>query len=131
MRACGHQSLHCSRWWHHTPSKPTDNKGDQPTTPTIPAQPDHGNASISGQAGHKPATSDNGTQNGNNNGINNGTQNGNGNKTVNTNVTDNSQNNKQALPQTGNTKNDAAVAGLGLASLLAMLGLGGLKKKRN
>lgn len=61
---------------------------------------------------------------------------GNGNKTVNTNVTnngngDNSQNNKQALPQTGNTKNDAAVAGLGLASLLAMLGLGGLKKKRN
>ena len=78
----------------------------------------------------------NGTQNGNNNGINNGTQNGNGNKTVNTNVTDNGngdngQNNKQALPQTGNTKNDAAVAGLGLAVLLAMLGLGGLKKKRN
>ena len=74
--------------------------------------------------------------NGNNNGINNGTQNGNGNKTVNTNVTDNgngdnSQNNRQALPQTGNTKNDAAVAGLGLAGLLAMLGLGGLKKKRN
>ncbi|WHO86620.1 YSIRK-type signal peptide-containing protein [Limosilactobacillus oris] len=59
------------------------------------------------------------------------TDNGNGDKTVNTNVTDNSQNNKQALPQTGNTKNDAAVAGLGLASLLAMLGLGGLKKKRN
>ncbi|MBM6812877.1 LPXTG cell wall anchor domain-containing protein, partial [Limosilactobacillus reuteri] len=78
----------------------------------------------------------NGTQNGNGNGINNGTQNGNGNKTVNTNVTDNGngdngQNNKQALPQTGNTKNDAAVAGLGLAVLLAMLGLGGLKKKRN
>ena len=74
--------------------------------------------------------------NGNNNGINNGTQNGNGNKTVNTNVTDNGngdngQNNKQALPQTGNTKNDSAVAGLGLAGLLAMLGLGGLKKKRN
>ncbi|MFO9711807.1 LPXTG cell wall anchor domain-containing protein, partial [Lacticaseibacillus rhamnosus] len=44
---------------------------------------------------------------------------------------DNGQNNKQALPQTGNTKNDAAVAGLGLAGLLAMLGLGGLKKKRN
>lgn len=76
------------------------------------------------------------TNPGNNNGINNGTQNGNGNKTVNTNITDNgngdnSQNNKQALPQTGNTKNDAAVAGLGLAGLLAMLGLGGLKKKRN
>jgi LPXTG-motif cell wall-anchored protein len=76
------------------------------------------------------------TDNGNGNGVNNGTQNGNGNKTVNTNVTDNGngnngQNNKQALPQTGNTKNDAAVAGLGLAGLLAMLGLGGLKKKRN
>ena len=74
--------------------------------------------------------------NGNNNGINNVTDNGNGNKIVNTNVTDNGngdngQNNKQALPQTGNTKNDAAVAGLGLAGLLAMLGLGGLKKKRN
>ena len=73
----------------------------------------------------------NNTNPGNNNGINNGTQNGNGDKTVNTNVTDNGQNNKQALPQTGNTKNDAAVAGLGLAGLLAMLGLGGLKKKRN
>ena len=54
--------------------------------------------------------------------FNNVTNNGNG---------DNSQNNKQALPQTGNTKNDAAVAGLGLAGLLAMLGLGVLKKKRN
>lgn len=75
----------------------------------------------------------NGTQNGNGNKTvnTNGTQNGNGDKTVNTNVTDNGQNNKQALPQTGNTKNDAAVAGLGLAGLLAMLGLGGLKKKRN
>ena len=88
---------------------------------------------------HNTNPGDNGNHNtnpGNNNGINNGTQNGNGNKTVNTNVTDNgngdnSQNNKQALPQTGNTKNDAAVAGLGLAGLLTMLGLGGLKKKRN
>ena len=102
---------------------------------------------------HNTNPGDNGNHNtnpGNNNGINNGTQNGNGNKTVNTNVTDNGngdktvntnvtdngngdngQNNKQALPQTGNTKNDAAVAGLGLAGLLAMLGLGGLKKKRN
>lgn len=59
------------------PSKPSDgkdgNKGtdtpvtpnSQPTTPTnptTPAKPDHGNASISGQAGHKPATSDNGSQ---------------------------------------------------------------------
>ena len=59
------------------PSKPSDgkdgNKGTDtpvtpnsqpttPTTPTTPAKPDHGNASISGQAGHKPATSDHGSQ---------------------------------------------------------------------
>ena len=100
----------------------------------------NGNNTNPGDDGnHNTNPGDNGNHNtnpGNNNGINNGTQNGNGNKTVNTNVTnngngDNSQNNKQALPQTGNTKNDAAVAGLGLAGLLAMLGLGGLKKKRN
>ncbi len=103
---------------------------------------DDGNGSHNTNPGdngsHNTNPGDNGNHNtnGNNNGINNGTQNGNGNKTVNTNVTDNGngdngQNNKQALPQTGNTKNDAAVAGLGLAGLLAMLGLGGLKKKRN
>ena len=104
------------------------NPGDNGNHNTNPG--DNGN--------HNTNPGDNGNHNtnGNNNGINNGTQNGNGNKTVNTNVTnngngDNSQNNKQALPQTGNTKNDAAVAGLGLAGLLAMLGLGGLKKKRN
>ena len=54
-----------------TPAKPSDskdegNKGNSqpttPTTPTTPAKPDHGNASISGQAGHKPATSDHGSQ---------------------------------------------------------------------
>ncbi|MBB1063565.1 LPXTG cell wall anchor domain-containing protein, partial [Limosilactobacillus fastidiosus] len=45
---------------------------------------------------------------------------------------DNNHSNKQALPQTGNTKNNtAAIAGLGLASLTAMLGLGGLKKKND
>lgn len=33
-----------------------------PSNPTTPAQPDTGNASISGQAGHKPATSDNGSE---------------------------------------------------------------------
>ena len=105
------------------PDNPSDNHNTNPG--------DNGN--------HNTNPGDNGNHNtnpGNNNGINNGTQNGNGNKTVNTNVTDNGngdngQNNKQALPQTGNTKNDAAVAGLGLAGLLAMLGLGGLKKKRN
>ncbi|WP_328797268.1 LPXTG cell wall anchor domain-containing protein [Limosilactobacillus portuensis] len=44
---------------------------------------------------------------------------------------ENGQKNKRALPQTGNNKDDAAIAGLGLASLLAMLGLGDLKKRRN
>ena len=113
----------------------------------------NGNNTNPGDDGnHNTNPGDNGNHNtnpgnnGNNNGINNGIQNGNDNKIVNTNVTDNKivntnvtgngngdngQNNKQALPQTGNTKNDAAVAGLGLAGLLAMLGLGGLKKKRN
>ena len=43
----------------------------------------------------------------------------------------NAQNNKQALSQTGNTKNAAAVVGLGLASLTALFGLGGRKKKEN
>lgn len=52
-----------------TPSDPNkDNKSSEttnPTTPsntTTPAQPDTGNASISGQAGHKPATSDKGSE---------------------------------------------------------------------
>ncbi|WP_143453793.1 SEC10/PgrA surface exclusion domain-containing protein [Ligilactobacillus salivarius] len=50
------------------PVKPNNGKDEgnsQPTTPTnptTPAKPDHGNASISGQAGHKPATSDNSSQ---------------------------------------------------------------------
>ena len=106
---------------------------------TNPGDGGNHNTNPGDNGNHNTNPGDNGNHNtnpGNNNGINNGTQNGNGNKTVNTNVTnngngDNSQNNKQALPQTGNTKNDAAVAGLGLAGLLAMLGLGGLKKKRN
>lgn len=49
-----------------TPADPNkdDNKGSEttnpttPSNPTTPAQPDTGNASISGQAGHKPVTSD-------------------------------------------------------------------------
>lgn len=53
-----------------TPSDPNkdDSKGSEttnpttPSNPTTPAQPDTGNASISGQAGHKPATSDNGSE---------------------------------------------------------------------
>ena len=53
-----------------TPTDPSkdDSKGSETTNPTIPiqpttpAQPDTGNASISSQAGHKPATSDNGSE---------------------------------------------------------------------
>ena len=115
------------------------NPGDNGNHNTNPGDNGNHNTNPGNNGNHNTNPGDNGNHNtnpGNNNGINNGTQNGNGNKTVNTNVTnngngDNSQNNKQALPQTGNTKNDAAVAGLGLAGLLAMLGLGGLKKKRN
>lgn len=86
---------------------------------------------------NQPVDKGNHNGNGNNNGINNGNQNGNGNNGLNTNATnngngENGQNNKQALPQTGNnTENNAAIAGLGLVSLMAMLGLGGLKKKNN
>ena len=115
------------------------NPGDDGNHNTNPGDDGNYNTNPGDNGNHNTNPGNNGNHNtnpGNNNGINNGTQNGNGNKTVNTNVTDNgngdnSQNNKQALPQTGNTKNDAAVAGLGLAGLLAMLGLGGLKKKRN
>ena len=115
--------------------KNSDNNGNN----TNPGDDGNHNTNPGDNGNHNTNPGNNGNHNtnpGNNNGINNGTQNGNGNKTVNTNVTDNgngdnSQNTKQALPQTGNTKNDAAVAGLGLAGLLAMLGLGGLKKKRN
>ena len=115
------------------------NPGDDGNHNTNPSDNGNHNTNPGDNGNHNTNPGNNGNHNtnpGNNNGINNGTQNGNGNKTVNTNVTnngngDNSQNNKQALPQTGNTKNDAAVAGLGLAGLLAMLGLGGLKKKRN
>ena len=129
------------------------NPGDDGNHNTNPSDNGNHNTNPGDNGNHNTNPGNNGNHNtnpGNNNGINNGTQNGNGNKTVNTNVTDNGngnktvntnvtdnsngdngQNNKQALPQTGNTKNDAAVAGLGLAGLLAMLGLGGLKKKRN
>lgn len=78
---------------------------------------------------------------GNNGGNSNG---GNGTANTNTNTNDNNvignngnntsvDNNKQdkTLPQTGNTKDNAAIAGLALTSLAAMLGLGGLKKRKN
>ncbi|MCC4397039.1 SEC10/PgrA surface exclusion domain-containing protein [Limosilactobacillus reuteri] len=52
-----------------TPTDPNkDNKDSEttnpttPSNPTTPAQPDTGNASISGQAGHKPATSNNSSE---------------------------------------------------------------------
>lgn len=56
-----------------TPSKPDTGKDEgqgttTPTTPTTPAKPDTGNASISGQAGHKPGqVVDNGSQSTNGN----------------------------------------------------------------
>ncbi len=87
---------------------------------------------------HNPGNNDHHNNGGNTNpGNNNGgqptnTNHGNGNNAGdNTNDHSNAQNNKQALPQTGNTKDTAAVAGLGLAGLTALLGLGGRKKKEN
>ena len=56
-----------------TPAKPNTGKDEgkgttTPTTPTTPAKPDTGNASISGQAGHKPGqVVDNGSQSTNGN----------------------------------------------------------------
>ena len=90
---------------------------------------------------HNPGTNDHHNNGGNTNPGNNGgqpsnTNRGNGNNAGNNTETtvnshNNAQNNKQALPQTGNTKNAAAVVGLGLASLTALFGLGGRKKKEN
>lgn len=90
---------------------------------------------------HNPGNNDHHNNGGNTNPGNNGgqpsnTNRGNGNNAGNNTETtvnshNNAQNNKQALPQTGNTKNAAAVVGLGLASLTALFGLGGRKKKEN
>ncbi|WP_242335475.1 mucin-binding protein [Limosilactobacillus urinaemulieris] len=98
--------------------------------------------------GNNDNTNNNGNNNGNggnsgnstngNNGGNttNGNNGGNENTTNSITIGDNNttvNNTKKAntLPQTGNEQNTAAVAGLALAGLTAMLGLGGLKKKEN
>ncbi|WP_242363912.1 mucin-binding protein [Limosilactobacillus antri] len=71
-----------------------------------------------------------GNDNHNNDNSNNGNNN-NGNNGTNTNTTVNNTKKANTLPQTGNEQNLAAVAGLALAGLTAMLGLGGLKKNEN
>lgn len=71
-----------------------------------------------------------GNDNHNNDNSNNGNNN-NGNNGTNTNTTVNNTKKANTLPQTGNEQNLVAVAGLALAGLTAMLGLGGLKKKEN
>lgn len=88
-----------------------DNGGN--TTPTTGDNGDHNNG--------------NGEGNGNGNGI---TNNNGGVKNTNNGANNNANNNKHALPQTGNDQS-AAVAGLGLAGLTTMLGLAGLKKRKN
>ncbi|MEY8441904.1 YSIRK-type signal peptide-containing protein [Lactobacillaceae bacterium 24-114] len=106
----------------------------------------------SGNDTHNDNNSDNNDNNGHNDNDNNGNNssndgnngnsttrnnggNGNGTNTITTgdNNTVTVDNNKKAntLPQTGNKQNLVAVAGLTLAGLTAMLGLGGLKKKEN
>lgn len=98
---------------------------------------DHGNG---GNTNPTPTPGDNGDHNNGENGNhgNQGNGNGNGNgANLNTNNGDNGNNAhnngtaKKALPQTGNTNNAAAVAGLGLAGLTAMLGLAGTMKRKH
>lgn len=78
---------------------------------------------------------DNGENNGGN--TTNSNKDGNGNNTAtittgssNTVTADNGKK-ANALPQTGNKQNSGVVAGLALTSLVAMLGIGRLKKKEN
>ncbi|MDY3702278.1 MAG: LPXTG cell wall anchor domain-containing protein [Limosilactobacillus coleohominis] len=74
---------------------------------------------------------DNGNQGNNgNNGISNNKRVNDSSQVV-ANDTQNSGNGNQKLPQTGNTQNNDAVIGLGLVSLLSMIGLAGLTKKEN
>ncbi|WP_367341647.1 Rib/alpha-like domain-containing protein [Limosilactobacillus sp.] len=80
-----------------------------------------------------PGISGNGNGNGNGNGASaNGSNGLNGNlangAVANNGTANNGQNAGQKLPQTGNS-NDAALLGFGLASLMALLGLGGKKKE--
>lgn len=96
---------------------------------------DHGNG---GNTNPTPNPGDNGDHNNGENGNHGNQGNGNGNgANLNTNNGDNGNNAhnngaaKKALPQTGNTNNAAAVAGLGLAGLTAMLGLAGTMKRKH
>ena len=82
---------------------------DGHTTPTTPDQHNNGNG---GNGNPGTPTNDHGNIIGGRQSANNGQH-------------------AAQLPQTSDTKNIAAVAGLGLASLTAMLGLGGLKKKND
>ena len=81
--------------------------------------------------GNNGNNGNNNNRNGNGNGISNG--NGNGGITTDNNNNGNNGNKAQAktLPQTGNQSNAASVAGLGLASVMAMLGLSGYKKRED
>lgn len=104
------------------------------TNPTNPSQPGNGdhNTNPGNNDNGQPSTNNNG--NGNNGQLsanNNGNGNGNGLKNESVQNNNGQKNTKQALPQTGNTNSAAAIAGLGLVSLTAMLGLGGLKKKND
>lgn len=99
-----------------------------PTNPTEPGNKPENNGGNTNPGGNNGQPSNNG------NGNNTGNGNGNGNGLNGAPITDNgnkkNNNSANSLPQTGNNKsNAAAIAGLGLASLTAMLGLGGLKKK--
>ncbi len=95
----------------------------------------HDNHDKGGNTTPTPIPGDNGDHNNGNgegNGNNgNGIANNNGGvKNTNNGANNNANNNKHALPQTGNDQS-AAVAGLGLAGLTTMLGLAGLKKRKN
>ncbi len=112
---------------------PTDNKSSETTNP---AQPDTGNASISGQAGHKPATSENGSEVTENTDTKptivlptTGKENGSaisGTQGQNTTMTREQYKVQQAkLPQTGNNDSKAVIA---LGVLAGMFGFGLITK---
>lgn len=94
---------------------------DEPSTPVVPT-PAPGDNGDHGDHGNNNGNNGNGNGNGGNLNTNNGDQ---GNSNANTNTA------KKALPQTGNTNNAAAVAGLGLAGLTSMLGLAGAMKRKD
>ena len=110
---------------HGTPANPGQ-PGDH-GTPTNPGQPgDHGTPTNPGQPGDHGTPTNPGQPSGN------GTPTNPGNKNGQPSTNNNGQKNtKQALPQTGDSNKASLVAGLGLAGLTTMLGLGGLKKKRD